>query len=111
MVDLQRVRSRAMLEASVNVCPHLFEVFAENGGAPRGLDHPRYPRVEGVDGTGRMIGRRVDGQNTCRFLCNFLGRLCYSWCPFNVFISDIILLVLDIIIIIIITLFKHQNPK
>ena len=37
MVDLQRVRSRAMLEASINVVPSCLRSLR---GAPRGLNHP-----------------------------------------------------------------------
>ena len=60
MVDLQRERSRAMLEASINVVPSCFKSLPRTSlyrvrGAPRGLDHPAAPRVEGVDGECRMI--------------------------------------------------------
>ena len=45
MVDLQRERSRAMLEASINVVPSCFKSLPRTSlhrvrGAPRGLDHP-----------------------------------------------------------------------
>ena len=45
MVDLQRERSRAMLEASINVVPSCFRSLPRTSlhrmrGAPRGLDHP-----------------------------------------------------------------------
>ena len=74
MVDLQRVRSRAMLEASVNVVPSCFRSLPRTSlhrvrGAPRGLDHPAaalglkvYDLVEtGVDGqtSGDDLGRYI----------------------------------------------------
>ena len=45
MVDLQRERSRAMLEASINVVPSYFKSLPRTSlhrvrGVPRGLDHP-----------------------------------------------------------------------
>ena len=45
MVDLQRVRSMAMLEASANVVPSCFRYLPKTSphralGAPRGLDNP-----------------------------------------------------------------------
>ena len=67
MVDLQLERSRAMLEASINVVPSCFKSLPRTslhrvGGAPRGLDHP--VEVEGVDGEcdlGRYIFESAGG--------------------------------------------------
>ena len=66
MVDLQRVRSRAMLEANASVVPSCLRSLVRTSlhrvrGAPRGLDHPAiYRRVEGVDDVGSMIEWRPE---------------------------------------------------
>ena len=80
MVDLQRERSRAMLEASINVVPSCFKSFPRTSlhrvrGAPRGLDQYRSVNA-------KVKHKLQTAQNKMiRYLLNY-------WCRRHIGFSD-----------------------